>query len=455
MRIYIQPRLNERFPGLQALVCRVKGVKIERESSELELFKKEVVDEIKRDYDIATVKDAPIFRAYRDFFWRIGIDPTKNRPAVEALIRRVLAEKPLPTINTLVDAYNLASIKTCISIGAFDAGGIRGDLALRLARRGEEFTGIGMEKPMVLEGNEAVVSDSEKLIAIYPYRDADDTKVTLSTRDVLLLICGAPGIDEEKLKCAAKTTVDYITRFCGGGEIDLMRGIKVVLFDLDETLIDAPAGLDAAHRAVTRRLRDYLRESGIDADETTIRLKLDDFDDRMNMETKYDRDEWWPVLLSELGFKGKVPRRITEELTGLYWDTYSRASKPYPDAEPTLNYLKQKGYKLGLVTDTDGKPGIKDKRLKHLDFIRMFDVVVVSGEDTAQTKPSPEPFLLAASKLGLNAEECAVVGDKPFTDIKGAKAAGMRAIRVKRRDWGTGEPADLVVDSLAELLKIF
>lgn len=235
----------------------------------------------------------------------------------------------------------------------------------------------------------------------------------------------------------------------------MMRGIKAVLFDLDETLIDAHIGLDAAHRAVTRKLRDYLRESGIDVDEATIRLKLDDFDDRMNMRTKYDRNEWWPVLLSDLGLRRKVPRRIKEELTGLYWDTYSRASKPYPDAKPTLNYLKQKGYKLGLVTDTDGKPGIKSRRLKNLDFIGIFDVVVISGEDTIHTKPSPEPFLLTASKLGLNTEECAVVGDKPFTDIRGAKAAGMQAIWLRRRDWGTEEPADLVVDSLAKLRKIF
>jgi DNA/RNA-binding domain of Phe-tRNA-synthetase-like protein len=216
MKINIRPPLDERFPDLQVLVCHVRGVKVERESSELELFKKEVVDEIKRDYDLVTVKDAPIFRAYRDFFWRIGIDPTKNRPAAEALIRRVLAGKPLPKINTLVDAYNLASIKTCISIGAFDSERVNGSLVLRLARKGEEFSGIGMEKPMVLEGNEAVVSDSEKLIAIYPYRDADNTKVTEATTNVLLLICGAPGIGEETLKCAAETTVDYITRFCGG-----------------------------------------------------------------------------------------------------------------------------------------------------------------------------------------------------------------------------------------------
>jgi putative hydrolase of the HAD superfamily len=233
-----------------------------------------------------------------------------------------------------------------------------------------------------------------------------------------------------------------------------MRGIKAVLFDLDETLIDARAGLDAAHEAVARKLRDHLREHGIRADEATIRSKLDEFDDRMNMETKYNRDDWWPLLLQELGLKKKVPRQTIEGLTKLYWSTYANVSGLYPDAGATLNYLKEKGYRLGLITDTDGRPGIKSKRLKRFDFIGLFDVVVVGGEDTSRTKPSPEPFLLAASKLGLRAEECAVVGDKPFTDIKGAKAAGMRAVWVKRRDWGIEEPADLVVGSLAELRKI-
>jgi DNA/RNA-binding domain of Phe-tRNA-synthetase-like protein len=216
MKIDIQPVLRERFPGLDVLVCGVEGVRVEEKNTELEEFKEEVVNQIRVTYDLATVKDVPVFRAYRDFFWRIGVDPTKTRPAAEALIRRILAGKLLPAINTLVDAYNLASIRTCISIGAFDSDRIHGDLLLRLAHRGEEFRGIGMEKPMVLEGNEVVVSDSEKLIAIYPYRDADDTKVTLSTRNVILLICGAPGISEDVLKSAAQTTTSYITRFCGG-----------------------------------------------------------------------------------------------------------------------------------------------------------------------------------------------------------------------------------------------
>ncbi|MFH1820904.1 MAG: phenylalanine--tRNA ligase beta subunit-related protein [Methanobacteriota archaeon] len=218
MKILILPELEERFPGLRVLICRVDGLLVENGKAELRLFKGEVSEEVKRKYDLATVKDEPVFRAYRDFFWRAGIDPTKVRPAAEALIRRVLAGKPIPTINTLVDSYNLASIKTGIALGAFDARKLKGDLTMRFARRGEKFLGIGMGEPIELAGNELVVSDEEKLIAVYPYRDADDTKVTTDTRDLCLLVCGAPGIAEEVLNEASRVAVDYITRFCGGVE---------------------------------------------------------------------------------------------------------------------------------------------------------------------------------------------------------------------------------------------
>lgn len=230
-----------------------------------------------------------------------------------------------------------------------------------------------------------------------------------------------------------------------------MMRVKAVLFDLDETLTDAPTGLEAAHRAVAGRLHRHLIECGVEVDEAPIRSKLKVLDDRMNMETKYNRDAWWPVLLEEIGAEQKISHSLIEELTQLYWATFAEASKPYADAEPTLSYLAGKGYKLGLVTDTDGRPMMKRKRIERIEFIKLFDVIVVGGEDTPRTKPSPEPFLLAASKLGLSASDCVFVGDKPFTDIKGAKTTGMRTILVKRRDWGVEERPDFTIKSLSEL----
>lgn len=206
-----------RFPGLRVLVACIKGVKIGRQNAELQKFGEEIAQRVKEKYDLESLKNLPSFRAYRDFFWRVGIDPTKNRPAAEALIRRILASKPIPSINSLVDAYNLASIETGVALAAFDADKLRGDLEMRFARRGEEFLGIGMKKPMELGGHEVVISDAEKLIAIYPYRDSDRTKVTDDTKDVLLLVCGVPGIDEGILSNVRQVAIEYITKFCGGG----------------------------------------------------------------------------------------------------------------------------------------------------------------------------------------------------------------------------------------------
>jgi len=210
------PQLQKRFPELKVLTCQIRGVRVEKQNVELERFKEEVTKQVRGQYDLESLRDLSTFRAYRDFFWRIGVDPTKNRPAAEALIRRILGEKAIPTINTLVDAYNLASIKTEIALAAFDADRLEGDLLMRLAMKGEEFFGIGMEKPMVLQGGEIVVSDGKKLVAVYPHRDADNTKITMKTKNVVLLVCGVPDIREETLQKAARVALEYITRFCDG-----------------------------------------------------------------------------------------------------------------------------------------------------------------------------------------------------------------------------------------------
>ena len=204
------------FPDLTVLITQISDVSVQMADSELEEFKKLVTEETQRFYTAKTLKDRPVLRAYRDFFWRIKVDPTKIRPAAEALIRRIVVGKPLPRINTLVDAYNLASVKTEVAVAAFDADKLRGDLTMRFAGKDEKFLGIGMDKPLQLHGGEIVVQDAEKLVAVYPYRDAEDSKVTEATKNVVLLFCGVPGISEDELADAMKVTSEYVTRFCGG-----------------------------------------------------------------------------------------------------------------------------------------------------------------------------------------------------------------------------------------------
>jgi DNA/RNA-binding domain of Phe-tRNA-synthetase-like protein len=216
MILEIEQRLRTRFPGLQVLVESVNDVRVEESGSELQAFKAGVCEEVKQKYTLESLKDVAIFRSYRDFFWKVGIDPTKIRPAAEALVRRVLAGKPIPMINNVVDSYNLASIKTEVALAAFNRDELKGRLLMRAANKGEQFHGIGMTEPMELNGKEVVIVDQEKLVAVYPYRDADRSKVSTAARNLLILVCGVPGVDEKTLNNAGQVALEFVTKFCGG-----------------------------------------------------------------------------------------------------------------------------------------------------------------------------------------------------------------------------------------------
>lgn len=232
---------------------------------------------------------------------------------------------------------------------------------------------------------------------------------------------------------------------------DSLEDIRAVLFDLDETLIDAPRGLKAAHEALAKKFCEYFSCEDSGNTEKEISEQLDDFDDHMNFERKYDRDSWWPEFVRQIDLEGELNRSQIKELTEIYWDTYAKAAKPYPSADSVLNYLSEKGYAIGVVTDTDGSGIPKRDRITDLAFSSMLDVIVVGGEDTEEPKPDSSPFEIAMSELGLGAEECVMVGDKPFTDIKGANSVGMKTILVNRRDWGVEEKPDFEINSLDEI----
>jgi DNA/RNA-binding domain of Phe-tRNA-synthetase-like protein len=213
--IEIEASLLVEFEGLTVMSWVVKEANVRNRDEGLEQLKREVERLIRSKFSLETLKDYPVFRAYRDFYWRLGIDPTKDRPAGEALVRRILSGRPLPTINTAVDCYNLASAETGVAMGAYDFSKISGKLRLRRGVAGEEFLGIGFSAPVKLRGGEPVLSDDEKIVAIYPYRDSELTKITTQTREILLLSCGVPGLPLELLREAGEKAVNYLRRFCG------------------------------------------------------------------------------------------------------------------------------------------------------------------------------------------------------------------------------------------------
>ncbi|KUG21262.1 MAG: hypothetical protein KO206_06305 [Methanomicrobiaceae archaeon] len=212
----IHKEILDTFPGLSVAENDIGPLSITEKSPRLSALRDEIISLVQERYTLEQVKDEPLFRAYRDFFWKVGVDPTKTRPASEALVRRILAGKPLPAINTAVDAYNLASIRTGIPLAAFDADTLAGDLHMRFAEKGEEFLGIGMATPVMLHKNQVVLADGHEIVAIYPYRDSDATKITLATKKVHIVACGVPDVDRETVRAACGLAAGYLEEYASG-----------------------------------------------------------------------------------------------------------------------------------------------------------------------------------------------------------------------------------------------
>lgn len=214
--------MSAKFPELVVCIGTITDTHNEKENERIEQLRKTMRQEVKAKHNIETLKDNPTVRAFRAFYWKLGIDPTKTRPSGEALLRRVLHGDELPHVSAVVDAYNLASTKTILPISGFDADLLNPPFHIRFASNGEIFTGIGMNKPISLTDKTLILTDEKQILCIYPYRDADSTKITMQTRNALIIAYGVPRIGEQILKEAAETTLDYIKQV-SQGEIGMTK----------------------------------------------------------------------------------------------------------------------------------------------------------------------------------------------------------------------------------------
>jgi len=186
--------IRERLLQLAICVGLIDEVSIQKENEQLRQLKTTLYEEVRRKYAVGTLKDDLTVKAYRSLYWKLDIDPTKTRPAGEALLRRVLHGEQLPNVSTVVDAYNLASMKTIVPMSGFDRDLLTPPFQVRFARDGETFMGIGMETPMLLTQKMLVLTDEKQVLCVYPYRDCSHTKITMTTKNVAIVGYGAPGM---------------------------------------------------------------------------------------------------------------------------------------------------------------------------------------------------------------------------------------------------------------------
>ena len=180
----------------------------------------------------------------------------------------------------------------------------------------------------------------------------------------------------------------------------------VVLFDLDGTVIDSGAIILASMRHAAKEV-----------------LGAEPSDE---------------LLMAAVGGPGLeaqmhalAPDRVEELVT-----VYRAHNEPLHEQlmccagmEDVLVRLRDEGRRLGIVTAK--RRATVELAFNVLPLRHLFETVV-GGDETKRHKPDPEPLLLAAERLNVDARDCAYVGDSPF-DIRAAKAAQMFAVAVT---WG-------------------
>ena len=213
--------------------------------------------------------------------------------------------------------------------------------------------------------------------------------------------------------------------------------IKAVLFDLDGTLADTALDLGGA-------LNTLLREQGL---------------------PEVSMDEIRPVAshgasgLLKLGMNLDKSDPNHARLRQQYLDTYEtcfdKDTVLFEGIDDLVQAIHARGLKWGIITN---KPHTFTHRLVPQLGFSVAPDVVVSGDTTAEAKPSTKPMFYACEQIDIAPEACLYVGDAE-RDMQAGKNAGMKTVLVawgyihaddKTEEW----PADSVIDSPEQLLQL-
>ncbi len=209
-----------RYPDINIGVLAGKGLGIGKTDPDLEKYKTESIVIALKKVDDAPIGQQPHIASWREMYRSFGTKPGDYHSSIEALARRVVKTQQLPTINTVVDAYNSVSLRYMIPMGGFDTDHIEGDIALRFSEGNEAFRGLGMAEQEHTYFGEAVYADSKRILTRrWNFRDCVETMITESTTNLVMFIDGSPEILRTDVENALSELSLKLEKYCGGSYI--------------------------------------------------------------------------------------------------------------------------------------------------------------------------------------------------------------------------------------------
>lgn len=209
----------------------------------------------------------------------------------------------------------------------------------------------------------------------------------------------------------------------------MLKNKKIIIFDLDGTLIDSMGIWNKADESLIKKftnktVEEFFHDNNINAKD------IGQLRDRLLAEFKSDDIYVQYCAWLKERFNTDMP---AEEVLKIRWNFANELLQKEvdykEDADVLLKKLKQNGYTLALATTTPKERlDLYRKILKKVNIDETFSVILTK-EDVVHKKPDPEIYNKILEMLNVNQEECLVVEDA-LIGVKSAKNAGIEVINM-------------------------
>jgi HAD superfamily hydrolase (TIGR01509 family) len=224
--------------------------------------------------------------------------------------------------------------------------------------------------------------------------------------------------------------------------------MKLVIFDLDDTLVD----FETTRKTAYARMGELLDREGIDSAAFLDACAKVDRPLFMQFEQGLiTREEYRNRRFSDpFGLIGLAPRvELSRRLNRLFMDVVNDTPVLYPDVRPVLQALRDQGLSTAILTN--GPSDGQRRKLKATGLDQCVDHVAI-GEETGFSKPLEQAFHGVVDRFGLPRAHALMVGDHPELDYEGARRAGLQALLLDR-EVRHGQRGFASIRSLEEVLR--
>lgn len=216
-QVTIDSQIFAKWPDYQALVIEATNLTNGPSPPEVVRLLCDAESAARSKFGEAPANSDPHIAAWRNAYSSFGAKPSKYLCSVEALLKRTLKGSELPSINLLVDLYNVVSIRHGLPVGGEDWDALASDVQLRLANGSEPFVTIqnGTEQVEHAESGEPIWVDSSGVTCRrWNWRQCHRTAFTATTTNAYFVLDRLAPYDTRSLNCAGDELIQFLRQFC-------------------------------------------------------------------------------------------------------------------------------------------------------------------------------------------------------------------------------------------------